>query len=56
MRRLAELGLPHGMRVEGLDLVGSCSSTEVRRRLACGDLDGGRELLGRDDDRVLVLR
>lgn len=56
VQRLAELGLPHGMRVEGLDLVGSCSSTEVRRRLACGDLDGARELLGRDDDRVLVLR
>lgn len=57
--RLAHLGEPHGMRVEAVDLVaaagGHCSSTEVRRRLASGDLDGARELLGRDDRRVLAV-
>jgi riboflavin kinase/FMN adenylyltransferase len=46
------------MRVEAIDLVAAagwhCSSTEVRRRLASGDLDGARELLGRDDPRVLA--
>jgi riboflavin kinase/FMN adenylyltransferase len=57
--RLAHLGEPHGMRVDAVDLVdaagGHCSSTEVRRRLASGDLDGARELLGRDDPRVLAV-
>ncbi|WP_182481070.1 hypothetical protein [Nocardioides immobilis] len=58
--RLDEIGREHGMQVEALDLVEAagarCSSTEVRRRLARGDLEGARELLGRDDDRVLALR
>jgi FAD synthase len=58
--RLAQLGAGHGMLVEAVDLVAAagrrCSSTEVRRRLALGDLAGARALLGRDDDRVLVLR
>ncbi|CAM3255313.1 hypothetical protein NODU109028_07200 [Nocardioides dubius] len=57
---LSGLGRQHGFTVESLDLVqaagGCCSSTEVRRRLAHGDLAGARELLGRDDDRVLVVR
>lgn len=57
---LAALGESHGFRVDAVDLVeaagGRCSSTEVRRRLACGDVAGARELLGRDDQRVLVLR
>lgn len=56
--RLAELGRTHGFRVEAVDLVEAagqcCSSTEVRRRLARGDVAGARELLGRDDQRVLV--
>lgn len=58
--RLDEIGREHGMQVEALDLVevagARCSSTELRRRLARGDLEGARELLGRDDDRVLALR
>lgn len=57
--RLAELGRSHGFRVEPVDLVEAagqcCSSTEVRRRLARGDVAGARELLGRDDRRVLAL-
>lgn len=57
---LAELGRTHGFAVDAVDLVAAagerCSSTEVRRRLACGDLDGARQLLGRDDHRVLVVR
>lgn len=59
VRRLADLGRPHGMVVEAVDLVAvagrDCSSTEVRRRLACGDIDGARALLGRDDRRVLTV-
>jgi len=58
--RLAEIGRDHGLHVEGVDLVDAsghrCSSTEVRRALARGDLAGARQLLGRDDQRVLVLR
>lgn len=58
--RLAELGAAHGYRVDAVDLVQAagqrCSSTEVRRRLAVGDLAGARQLLGRDDQRVLVPR
>lgn len=57
---LAELGRPHGLHVDAVDLVEAaglrCSSTEVRRCLARGDLAAARELLGRDDARVLVLR
>lgn len=60
VERLAGLGRQHGFTLESLDLVqtagGCCSSTEVRRLLADGDVDGARELLGRDDDRVLVVR
>lgn len=55
--RLSELGRTHGFRVEAVDLVEAagqrCSSTEVRRRLARGDVAGARALLGRDDRRVL---
>lgn len=55
--RLTGLGDIHGFRVEPVNLVEAagqrCSSTEVRRRLASGDLVGARELLGRDDQRVL---
>jgi riboflavin kinase/FMN adenylyltransferase len=58
--RLAVLGETHDFRVDGVDLVDAsgqrCSSTEVRRRLACGDVAGARELLGRDDQRVLVAK
>lgn len=58
--RLAGLGGAYGFRVEAVDLVEAagqrCSSTELRRRLARGDVAGARELLGRDDQRVLVLR
>lgn len=58
--RLAELGTAHGFEVDAVDLVDAagqrCSSTEVRRRLASGDVAGARELLGRDDRRVLVAR
>lgn len=57
--RLAGLGRTHDFRVEAVDLVEAaglrCSSTEVRRRLSRGDVAGARELLGRDDPRVLVL-
>jgi riboflavin kinase/FMN adenylyltransferase len=57
---LAALGELHGFRMDAADLVEAagqrCSSTEVRRRLARGDVEGARELLGRDDQRVLVLR
>lgn len=57
--RLAGLGRDHGFGVDAVDLVEAagerCSSTEVRRRLARGDVAGARELLGRDDQRVLVL-
>jgi riboflavin kinase/FMN adenylyltransferase len=56
--RLVRLGRRHGFRVEAVDLVEAageyCSSTEVRRRLARGDLAGAREMLGRDDHRVLA--
>lgn len=56
--RLTELGRSHGFGVEAVDLVEAagqrCSSTEVRRRLASGDVAGARELLGRDDRRVLA--
>jgi riboflavin kinase/FMN adenylyltransferase len=56
---LAGLGEPLGMRVEAVDLVAAagmhCSSTELRRRLASGDLAGARALLGRDDPRVLTV-
>jgi riboflavin kinase/FMN adenylyltransferase len=58
--RLAELGRDHGLHVEGVDLVEAsghrCSSTEVRRAMARGDLARARDLLGRDDQRVLALR
>jgi riboflavin kinase/FMN adenylyltransferase len=58
--RLAELGREHGFQVEPLDLVEAagerCSSTEIRRCLARGDLASAEELLGRRDDRVLVAR
>lgn len=57
---LAGLGESHGFRVDATDLVEAagqrCSSSEVRRRLARGDVEGARELLGRDDQRVLALR
>ncbi|KRB75109.1 hypothetical protein ASE01_17270 [Nocardioides sp. Root190] len=58
--RLMGLGSNHGFAVDAVDLVEAagqrCSSTEVRRRLASGDIAGARELLGRDDERVLTLR
>lgn len=58
--RLQELGRTHGFGLDAVDLVAAagerCSSTEVRRRLACGDIDGARHLLGRDDHRVLVVQ
>lgn len=57
--RLAELGRTHDFGVEAVDLVEAagqrCSSTEVRRCLARGDVATARQLLGRDDPRVLVL-
>lgn len=60
VERLAALGTPHGLSVDAVDLVAAagqrCSSTEVRRRLASGDLAGARELLGRHDPRVLRVR
>lgn len=57
--RLAWLGRTHGFDVEAVDLVEAagqrCSSTEVRKCLARGDVATARQLLGRDDPRVLVL-
>ncbi len=57
---LSTAGRQHGFSVEGMGLVGqsglTCSSTEVRRCLASGDLATARELLGRDDPRLLTSR
>lgn len=56
---LRDFGLRSGFRVDSLDLVrgssGTCSSTAVRRALASGHVDAARELLGRDDLRILGL-
>ncbi|WP_110206765.1 FAD synthetase family protein [Nocardioides daejeonensis] len=56
--RLRELGREAGFSVEAVDLVEArgrtCSSTEIRRCLADGDVTTARELLGRNDPRLLV--
>lgn len=56
---LAAAGRRFGFDVEGVDLVRhrsrTCSSTAIRKALAHGDVRSARELLGRDDHRVLAL-
>ncbi|KQY56858.1 MULTISPECIES: hypothetical protein [unclassified Nocardioides] len=53
---LRAAGAWHGFRVDALDLVRvgerTCSSTEVRRLLADGDVDAAAQLLGRRDPRL----
>ena len=48
-----------GFDVSGVDLVchgtRTCSSTEVRRALAAGDLATARDLLGRNDPRIAAM-
>lgn len=55
---LEAAGVWHGFDVEALDLVRvgerTCSSTEVRRLLAAGDVETAGQLLGRRDARLLV--
>jgi riboflavin kinase/FMN adenylyltransferase len=55
---LAESGHRLGFDVEGVDLVQhkatTCSSTAIRRALADGDVAVARELLGREDSRILT--
>lgn len=54
---LVAAGAWHGFSVDPVDLVQvssrPCSSTEVRRLLAAGDLDAVGELLGRREPRLL---
>lgn len=56
---LAEAGRRLGFAVSGVDLVRhgarACSSTEVRRALAAGDLVTARDLLGRSDPRIAAM-
>lgn len=58
VRYLRHRGLEAGFEVEAMGLVTvdahPCSSTEVRRLLASGDLAAVRRLLGRRDDRLLA--
>ena len=53
---LVEAGRRLGFDVSGVDLVRhgarTCSSTEVRRALAAGDVAGALEVLGRSDPRI----
>lgn len=53
------LGKQKGFDVRGIDLVRhagrQCSSTEVRRALAAGDVATALDLLGRADDRVVAI-
>lgn len=54
---LRRVGTHYGFAVHALDLVETasrrCSSTAVRRALAAGDVATARDLLGRDDPRIL---
>lgn len=54
---LRAAGAWHGFSVDALDLVRvgdhTCSSTEVRRLLAAGDVETAGQLLGRHDPRLL---
>ncbi|MDR7255098.1 riboflavin kinase/FMN adenylyltransferase [Nocardioides sp. BE266] len=56
---LAAAGRRLGFDVSGVDLVchgeRTCSSTEVRRALAAGDLATARDLLGRSDPRIAAV-
>ncbi|PVG80638.1 hypothetical protein DDE18_22090 [Nocardioides gansuensis] len=56
---LSGTGQRLGFDVEGVDLVQhkarTCSSTAIRQALAHGDVALARELLGREDDRILGL-
>lgn len=53
---LAEAGRHLGFEVSGVDLVRhgerTCSSTEVRRALAAGDVEAALDVLGRSDPRI----
>jgi riboflavin kinase/FMN adenylyltransferase len=56
---LAETGRHLGFAVSGVDLVchgeRTCSSTEVRRALAAGDVEGALDVLGRSDPRIVAM-
>lgn len=56
---LTRTGRRLGFDVEGVDLVQhkarTCSSTAIRQALASGDVAVARELLGREDSRILAL-
>lgn len=56
---LVQAGRRLGFDVEALDLVQhkarTCSSTAIRQALVRGDVAMARELLGREDDRILAL-
>lgn len=56
---LTPTGRRLGFDVEGVDLVQhkarTCSSTAIRQALASGDVTVARELLGREDSRILAL-
>lgn len=56
---LAEAGGRLGFEVSGVDLVRhgdrTCSSTEVRRALAAGDVEAALDVLGRSDPRIVAM-
>jgi FAD synthase len=56
---LVRMGRRLGFDVEGVDLVQhktrTCSSTAIRQALEAGDVAVARELLGREDGRILAL-
>ncbi len=56
---LSVIGRRLGFEVRGVDLVSrgerTCSSTEVRRALAAGDVAGAFDLLGRADPRIAAM-
>ncbi|TQL68010.1 riboflavin kinase/FMN adenylyltransferase [Nocardioides albertanoniae] len=56
---LAETGRRLGFEVSGVDLVRlgerTCSSTEVRRALAAGDVASALDVLGRADPRIAAM-
>ena len=56
---LAEAGRRLGFEVSGVDLVRhgerTCSSTEVRRALAAGDVEAALDVLGRSDPRIAAM-
>ena len=56
---LTEAGRHLGFEVSGVDLVchgeRTCSSTEVRRALAAGDVEAALDVLGRRDPRIVAM-